>query len=493
MSLGIFKSFLRLAISRKQISSRRHPLAFYNENEDEDELNQTGGVQQSDQSGLISSQGAGQAGQKAASSPDKSGNFVGIQQYLNANKTQAAQLGDQTAGVIQKSADDARSGLNQLNQAASNQIKTIAAPGQDTYNTLSAGAENLSEAQKKQLRDASVAKYTGPNSVSDFGDAYTKAQTAEKKAVGNIDGAGTEEGRMGLVEQVSSGPRTKGMNTFDGLLLQTGGGREKIEQAAKANQGIKGGTDTAATNIGSQINQAKTQTAQTSAEASKRIQDELAKWKAGFQPKVTQAQNDLVARNSQIMGDIGDNPFGLDQATMDELGLGAGQRLYGLDLASYINSGSPTDVNASNVASAEDYARYGALADLAGEQDLMLRPEDASKAGTAPKFEVKKDQLAQDIAKKDAEYKDAYKNDRSLYKPADYPYSMDQYPGFTSASPQELESKWIPIFKKAMANTSLPRDRASYQQILNSIQNNVNKWKSDRSYNSEISLNKAKG
>lgn len=389
-------------------------MAFYQDDDEEqqDPNAQQGGVATSGESGVIGASGTGASGPQATTNtPDKASNFVGISQYLNANKPQAAKLGDQTAGVINNSADQARQGVGALNQEAQDKIKAVNPLADDIKGKLSSGAEALSAGERGTIKDTAAAQYKGPQNEMGL-NSYQNAAKATKTATGNIDNSGTEQGRMNLIGQVNAKPRTQGMNTFDNALLQAGGGREKLAQAASANQDVKGALDQSAQNIRGQIGRlddpstpdvdesagAMGTTAKAQADAYKQIQDAMGAWKTGFQPKVKSAQDALVAQQNAITGDLGDNPYDLTQESLDLYGLGEGTNIYNTDLNKYLSLANVGDINADNVASAEDYARYAALADLSGEQNLMLNPENASKAGTAPKMSINRDLLQSDLA-----------------------------------------------------------------------------------------------
>lgn len=388
-------------------------MAFFNdEQEQDDELNQGGGVQTSAPLSTISGQGIAPqgTGTAKASAPDKSSNFVGIKQYIDANKTQASKLGDQAAGVINNSANEARQKVGDLNSAANSSIQSTAPLDNDISQKLSTAAETLAPEQRDQIKKTASAQYKGPKDEFGFGDAYTNAQKATNTAVQNIDKSGTEQGRMGLLKQINSKPRTQGMDVFDNVLLQAGGGREKLSQATQNNQDIKGALDSTTESIRNKIGRADDPstpdvdessgaigtTAKAQADAYQKIQDALSAWKTGFTPRIDQSRQDLIGLNNRLTTDLSDTPDILDNETLGLYGLNPNTNIYDLNLQDYMKQASPTDLTTANLASAEDYARYGALADLAGEQDLMLRPEDAAQAGTAPKTTIDTSKLATD-------------------------------------------------------------------------------------------------
>lgn len=396
-------------------------MAFYNPQDDEDGDTvdaQSGGVQIGPQSSTLSDAPGAASGPNAPGAPDKGGNFVGITKYLEANKPQAAKLGDQAAGVINTSADQARQGVASLQSEAQNKIKPVSSLDESLSSKIANGAETLTGDERNTVKSTANAQYKGPNDVAGLGDAYTNAVKAQKVAQTNIDNSGTEQGRMGLISQINNKPRTQGMNVFDNALLQAGGGREKLAQSAAANQDIKGGLDAASEQIRNQIGRADDpstpdvdesagaigQTNKAQADAYKKVQDAMSAWRSGFDPKVSAAQDAFTAKQNALTEDLGNQDL-FSQDTMGLYGLGEGERFYGLDLNSYLNPATVSDINAGNIASAQDYARYSALADLAGDTSGYLNPANASQAGTAPmpgidraRFDMDKNKAAADYA-----------------------------------------------------------------------------------------------
>lgn len=320
---------------------------------------------------------------------------------------------------------------------------------------------------------------------------------------------------MGLVKQVNTKPRTQGIDTFDNALLQAGGGREKLATIADQNKDLTGLMDQTSTNIQNKIGRADDpntpdvdessgaigQTAKSQADAYKTIQDALNNWKTGFTPKVSQAQQQLIDQQNRISQDIANNPYSLDQETMDLLGLSSGQRVFGTNLGEYLNQVNPGDINASNVASAEDYARYAALADLAGDQSNILNPENAAMSGTAPKLSANQTKLQQDLAAAQAGYENLYGNARSGVLNSSYllnPNAQEGYAGYipgamtdrrdlNTATPKELEEFWLPLFTQAANNYGA--NRGAYDETAAAIQRSLDDWKSNQSYNNVIKKN----
>lgn len=387
-------------------------MAFYDD-ENDDELNSEGqsSIATGPQSSTISGQGSA-PGQAPTRTPDKSGNFVGIKQYLDANKPQANKLGDQVAGVVTGQVDDARSKFGALNSAADQQIKAVDPLDSNISGLISSGAENLTSEQRQKAKDVSKAQYTGPKDATGLGGVYSDAMTADKKAKEALNNTATEEGRMGLIGQVNKAPRTQGITTFDNALLQAGGGREKLQNVATQNQDVRGLFDSTIQGIQSRIGRgddpntpedessgAIGQSNKAQQDAYKKISDAMNAWKAGFQPKVSAAQSEMTAAQNRISPQL--SGYELDQDVLDLLGLKDGDRTYGINLNDYLSQNSADQINASNLASSQDYARYGALADLAGvdPSEFILNQGEASQAGTANRnpYSAKKDASGNDL------------------------------------------------------------------------------------------------
>lgn len=491
-------------------------MAFYDPNKDEDQQqdpNAGTGIQTGPQSAAVySGTGAPGAATQKQSTPDKSGNFVGISQYLNANKPQAEKLGDQAAGVINQSADQARSGVQALNTEASQKITGTSALGDDLKNKIQTGAEGLSQAERDQIKNTQSAQYKGPQSATQL-ENYGQAQKASQTAQQNIDNSGTEEGRMNLISQINAKPRTQGMNVFDNTLLQAGGGREKLAAASEANKDIKGGLDSATQAIQSQIGRADDpstpdidesagaigQTNKAASDARSTVQSALDAWVSGFNPKVQKAQQDAIAQQNRITQDLGDNQFGLDQETMDFFGLNPDTTLYGLKLNDYIRDFNPGDINASNVATAEDYARYGALADLAGDQSMVLDQKNAELAGTAPTFGADFKGLQQALRDAGVNYDNSYNTlqsgllDRTFLANPNSALGYGSYDGaqglegmkLANATPKEIETKWLPALEAFAARTGLASDKS----FVDSVKKSLAQWKKNQGVNNKVSLN----
>ena len=477
-------------------------MAFYDEEDDEQPGGAEPGAALQNNSAVITPDGgAPVAGPKAAGAPDKPGNFVNLNRYLDANKVQAGKLGDQATGVINQSADVARQGVQALNDEAQQKIKPVAGLDDGMKSKIMGGAEQLSADERNQVKGLQKATYQGPQAAADL-TSYQAASDASQKANQNISNAGTEQGRMSLIGQINAKPRTQGMNVFDNALLQAGGGREKLSQAQAANADVKGALGSAQEGIQGQIGRADDpstpedesagaigQTNKARDGAYKTVQEALSAWNQGFQPKIADAQKNLVDSQNKITQDISDNPLGLDAQTMEALGLSSDDRLYDLDLNSYLKPTSPSDITAANVASAEDYARYAALADLSGDQSGVLNQANIGQAGTAPKFRTDQAKLKNDMKAADEKFQNVYRT--SKLTAADLP-STDRSGGaliydVVGQSPEWLENVYIPALKRQEWNTDLYNpSAASAAAVTKELESSLANWKKNQYYDNVV-------
>lgn len=472
-------------------------MAFYDEQDDQNDPSVTGsggGVQTAPGTGIITGGQAGASSPGAAGSPDKGGNFVGLQTYLNANQPQAAKLGEQTAGVVSSSADKARGDITGLNQQFNQAVdQNTVNKDEEATGLVSQTPENLTADQRNTLKNQYNAQYKGPQALNSLG-GYQSTLEASNKANQNIKAAQTEEGRGQLINQINDKPRTQGITTFDNLLLQKGPGREKLEGVVNQNKDLADMLSKAETAGSEKVGRlddpntpdvdesagAMGTTAKTQAETYKAVQDALNSWKQGFDPRLAAAQDTgLQSRITSDIGGLGAGDPYLDNETFQELGqINPHDSYYRLNLQDYLNPFSPTDVNASNVATPEDYARYGALADIAGVQDPTLKQEDIGKAGTAPKFSINQQKLGDDLkAAKDA-YENDYNTVRGLGQNSSaFGGNEGVLPEYTNMTVKELE---------ALLPTLYGYGNTGSVGFANNVKAKIDQFKKERGLNNRV-------
>ena len=365
-------------------------MAYYFGAEDEDNNNNET-FQASKQSSVIANGPAGGSAPAGAPANTAStnnarsnpGNFVGISQYLDANKPQSAKLAGQVGNVITGAADTARNEFGTKVQDTSNQIKAnTVGYDQSVVDQLNRDASKADVARIEAMKNAS---YKGPNSLGNI-----DSLAAAKQANANAD---SEEGRKQLVGSLyKDQPLKKGALTFDNLLLQADPEAKSALAAAKSKADV-GGLES---NIASEkarleaaAQAAKATTAKTAANTQSAITQAQSGFESGLQKRVDDArksaisdsQNALNALRSGggltgIASDKDLQLLGINRDQFDSL-VRSGTANQGADAAQIRDAAGA--INAGNVASAEDYARYNVLKRLAGGGNFL--GDDASQAG----------------------------------------------------------------------------------------------------------------
>ena len=194
------------------------------------------------------------------------------------------------------------------------------------------------------------------------------------------------------------------------------------------------------------------------------------------------------------------------------MGLDSGSRIYKSDLNQYLNEFNPSAITVQNYANADQYARENALANLAGLNSQLY---DSSQAGTAKGATFNTDKLNADLAAQADTYNQAYSTKRSGILNNNYllnPNYPDGYAGLipgaytsrrdlNSATPQELESYWLPLFQyadaqaRAAGQANGPGDNllhpgqgnSLYSIAYTGIAKSLQDWKNSLGYNNILS------
>lgn len=466
-------------------------MAFYNSFEDDELLQQQ---QQPFTTGPSPNDPSGQATQNVggANAPDSPGNFVGIKKYLDANKSQAGKLGDQTAGVIGQSTNKAQESLSGLQNTFKQQVGSAPQFDENAYNQLNTDPGKLTDQQRANLKTNYDAQYSGPSSLQDnrLSDQYSDAQKNLLKARENVELADTEEGRQSLISQINNKPRTQGATTFDSVLLSSGGGRQKIADAAKQNEFVKddllGKANQEASSLAGSVsgqintNRGKVQGAAT---------NQATALEQAIRNALQTSRDTAATRSSQVSQDIAD--FDLDPYTLSLLqsgtpgqpgykALGEGFNTYGVNLNDprYFRQADLDSIQASNVASEDDYARAQALEQLMGWDAFAekLGPNainqttkgQAGSANLSPSFDI--EGIGNEAMAKGQEWGSKWVNSRGFIPPTiyaayqgggqipggyggtqdDYVKSITGY-SLLDATPAEAETAIIPKLRQAAA------------------------------------------
>lgn len=364
-----------------------------NQNEDDELAN--GPAQTSAQSGVI---GGGQQTQSPSQpgTPDKPGNFVGIKTYLDANKKQAGNLGNQIGGVIGNSASQARTGVQNLNNEFNTKAGSSVGIDQDALKATE-GTGAINDQQKQTLQNQLGAQYGGPadlQALGGYGDVNKNVGTA----VQNLKGAGTEEGRKSLIGQVNNKARSAGMTNFDSALVQSGVGRNNIANAVNANKDAMNLDQTLAQNNMSAQQKAADITAQDAATRNatsgaintnfSKLYDALGIRQKGAQDKQSKEVEDM--KNSLMAND----PRITDPKL---LGLNNGDSIYDINLGDYAGNVTPgdTDISLADVAGDDESAKLNALNELVGQSNFNLGKKEGSGGAQFSGAKDLKDRVAQ--------------------------------------------------------------------------------------------------
>jgi hypothetical protein len=311
----------------------------YNQILDNDEENTSSESQQAkpavpttqSSSTLGSSQGTSAASSQKASgaAPSSSGQFTNIQNYLQANKQGAKQLGQ---GVAQKVGAKVASGIEDIGKAKQTSVQNVQTIGQQGQQAQQQGQQAVQAIRTGGAQDLTLAEQQAKQGLSnEFGQNIQKSQfenlqnLTNKKQELNELGAQTRTGtgQQAILQRTYAKPDyTSGQSRFDSLLL--GSSKEGQEGLSKARQQVGQFDPTLQRSVGEfeqqrtqqseQINQGMQQLQQRIAEATARGQDatadkslyaELSKQAADFNArqkaetaKISQADTIAALNNS---------------------------------------------------------------------------------------------------------------------------------------------------------------------------------------------------
>jgi hypothetical protein len=352
----------------------------------------------SGQSGVISGSDSG-SGNPSAGKPSSSGSYTNLQDYLNANKDQAAQLGSTVASNISKDGTTASNSINDAsnqfqNQVGQGTIKNLGTAEQDTAKAIS-NAQNLTAGQKlgsddlDNFKAVSNATYTGPKTFQDAG-TYQPAYDATQKAINEGEQTKTDSGRYAILQNMFARPTySSGETSLDNLLLNVNpDSQAQLNQARQNVSGLNNQFQTAqdtgaayATDIANKTAAAKqnaisafnTGRTTTQGAVDTRLNDVQSHWNDQY--------NNLLGALQGYKG--GDLSLTSDQAK--QLGVFDGGRIYnelsGTDPASYLHQQA---FDANKEVNGDEQNRLAALDQLAGLGGLSQTNKytNAALAGT---------------------------------------------------------------------------------------------------------------
>lgn len=326
--------------------------------------------------------------------------FVGIDKYMRAN--QGNNFGNQVTGKVRDTVSQANQSLNQgANDftSASNQSTTRWNDvGDQVKSVVDSAGDATSQDDVKKVQGVTGARYQGPDNFS--GTAYgTKAHGDLRRASQQANALQSEGGRFALLDQFYGRPSySMGQKSLDNLLVRNqpgaAGRASAIGTSAKGLAGSAAETERNLDNLAAS-NRFETQN------ASKQANDYLTGARTGFETDLNKRYQDYTsendAYNKALRDDLSDDTFGQD--TLDFLGVGDGSNLYDVDLKNYVQD-TPS-ASLGQFANDQDYARYQALQQLAGEDPTLLSGDERGSAGTAGsmgRVTANREALQRDIA-----------------------------------------------------------------------------------------------
>lgn len=363
---------------------------------------------------------AAAAAEAPASSGAPQGQFVGIKQYLDANKPQSQKLANNVGGYVGELGQNVRDSVGAqtglYNKAVDDNTVNL---NNDLFNEAKSNTVGVANDQAKlgEFQKERDAAYKGPTDFQSS-EFYKPTDTALTKAKQAADNSQTEQGQRTLLNQYEQDKTGKtagaGVTNFDQMLLQSGGGKEALTKARTSQNDLPGLINSANQ---SSLEKAK-QAADTTAATKSAIQNEFgtgASSQQSIQNYLSQRVNDKVGEantrtntlrtalnNNQPLSDddlkalgigredanaLGESVNQIRQANPNESGFDfSGQAnnpgALGLDLAQFVTPSDPrAGINAQNVANSNDYARYQALNQLMGTNNNFLN--NSSMANTA--------------------------------------------------------------------------------------------------------------
>lgn len=227
------------------------PFAAPNKLDEENDPNNQGQAGQNI-SGQSTSFSTGVPGQEASGKSQKgSGQYTNIQTYLDANKSQAGEMGSQVANKITSTGQEARDQIGTASQDFSKQvdqgtIKDLGRAQADASGIVDqaksqAYNQKLSDDQMNRFKEVSTAQYKGPQ---DFESANVYQPTNEKvqKTQSYAQMSDSEPGRYQLLNEVFARPDyTAGQKNLDNLLISGDSGTKQKLMDARTAVGDVGG------------------------------------------------------------------------------------------------------------------------------------------------------------------------------------------------------------------------------------------------------------
>lgn len=332
--------------------------------------------------------------------PKDSGSFTNLNQYLEANKENAGQLGAKIASDITSQGESARTNIqgaseefNQLaNQGTLKGLDTAKEESENIIKQARTGAKNaqIDPNQLSRFGEIANAQYKGPQDLTGA-SKYNPAAQSYQKAQESAKSAGSEEGRFNLLKSAYARPTySQGQQNLDNLLL-TGNQQAKsdIQTAASSLSDLQG-LWTGAQNTAAQTAKERQAAIDAVREGSRssalgartsrntEVQSDLANQQANWANEYNQYRDLLGGYKG---GDLELSRAQADRLALKDSGQGIYNTLQGVSPEQFLDLKA---FDANKVISQDQFAQLRALDQLAGQfgNPAMSQFTDESQAGT---------------------------------------------------------------------------------------------------------------
>lgn len=362
--------------------------------------------------GILGSGNEPPAGAQPNAGASASGSFTNLQRYIDENRPQAGALAGRVAGQITQAGEDAKASAENLVRSTNEKIDAArVTPSQDVVDEAAQdpGAVASDPTKKASFQKQFNADYTGPSGLEDDAEGYQTAQEKAKKAQDRIKLSETEQGRMEILKDLSPAGSGRGKLTLNQFLLSAApGNAETIATAARPYENLQSYL-TAESDAARQKAQTAAQETRTAREAARaKIEGptgaatELSK---SISDRASQAEAERLAKNQAIQDLINFVEGRADRSVLspEEEALFipegyAGPRPDPIGWVREMNAPAsnanwleqyfpgtkiaPYAADAASVATADEFARVGALEQLLGYDIPELDVGQASRAGS---------------------------------------------------------------------------------------------------------------
>lgn len=370
---------------------------------------------------LAPSTGVQSGGAPSGTAPTQGGGqFASLNQYLTANQGNAEPLAQKiTAGAnkeLSTLGTQNQEALSKIgsqvsaNTGAENYDKTIA---EESANPVSFASDPGKVASFQNVLNAS---YKGPQSAENTSE-FSNQQAAINKAIAEGESSvKSEAGRQNLIAKTAAKPTSSVTALNSAILSKSPEALASVENAYKPFQNLVAGLKGGAVEQNRAIADQQAKVAAGKDAAAKALTSQMTGLNTNVSGELTAAQQKMAAQNEKVKaeiagGNVSDeslNALGMtrdqwnslstaqkDAATSQDVfsnqhQFGAKSGTTNVDLTNFLNQTDPNSVlNAGNVATKEDYAKAQAFKSLLGNlnlqtPDLLINPNAASEAGTAP-------------------------------------------------------------------------------------------------------------